>query len=342
MNELNNADVTPLTADPDADLVLEHTSGEGTTLDGSRKGDGVQAALRGTGVYWKATRDGLLYIPHSRDKAPNRRRIDQAATALRALGFTVRVEIDATPRDAARVREDRLDAAQRRANGLDRKAGTLNAQATALRAQADQISHRFEGGQPHLPGHHSYAKSMRDAERMHTKNFQAMDLEKESARAASGADAARTTAASLDNPVTLARRIDTLQTELRGIARQMTGHVRNHYDGHGQVYMQSVTKPATGEWRTQLQERQQHLQTELDHARELYAEHVRAGSAWAGKVSDIKPGDAVKTGKDWFRVVKVNPTTITVLAFGQEPKRKHFEIRDHKPATPAEGGRSES
>lgn len=327
---------TMATAEQDADLVLEHTSGDGTTLTGSHKGDGVLDALRGTGVYWRATRDGLLYIPRSRDKAPNRARINQAATALRALGLTVAVEIDAAPRDAARVRADRREAAEQRANGLDRKAATLNARATAVRTQADQLSQRFAGGQPHLPGHHSYAKSMRDAETIHNKNFQAIDLDKESARAANGADSARTTAASLNNPITLARRIDTLETELRGIARQLNGNTRRHLDGHGNEYMRTVTGPAKGTWRTQVLERQEHLQTELDHARELYAEHVRAGRAWGGNVSDIKPGDAVKTKNDWYEVVKVNRTTITVLAFGLELKRKHYEIQGHHPRTSAE------
>ncbi len=332
MNEsTTNASTTA--ADQDADLVLEHTSAEGTTLVGSRKGDGVLEALRGTGVHWKAARDGFLYIPHSRDKAPHRSRINRAEQALRELGFTVSVTIDGTPRDAALVRADKHDNALQRAGHLDGKAERLAAQSTAKREQADRIAERFAGGQPILPGHHSEPKARRDQERIHTKTRQAIELDKEATTTAQRADAARYTAARLEHPVVLARRIEKLEADLRDIARKINGNIRNHRDGHGKVYMQSVTKPATGEWLTQLQERQAHVEAELAHARELYAEHVREGRAWGGSLADVRPGDAVKTGvqggAEWYRVLKVNKTTVTVLAYGMELKRKRYEIQDH-------------
>ncbi|MGI5507433.1 DUF3560 domain-containing protein [Lentzea sp. CA-135723] len=334
---MNESTTGATTADQEPDLVLEHTSSQGTTLEGSRRGDGVLAALRGTGVYWKPTRDGLLYIPHSRDKAPNRNRIDRAAQAVRELGFTVSVTIDATPRDAATVRADKHDDALQRAEHLDSKAARLSGHSTALRDRADQISQRFAGGQPILVGHHSAPKAMRDLEKIHTKNEQARELEKEAGVAAAQADAARHTAESLDNPVVLARRIDKLEADLRGIGRKISGNVRNHRDGHGTVYMQTVTKPAEGTWLTQLHERKTHAEAELAHARELYAEHVRAGRAWGGSLADIKPGDVVKTGvrggPEWYPVLKVNRSTVTVQAYGFTLKRKHYEIQDHRSAT---------
>ncbi|MFI6100850.1 DUF3560 domain-containing protein [Lentzea sp. NPDC051213] len=314
------------------DLVLGHTSADGTTVVGSRKGDGVLAALRGTGVQWRATRDGVLYIPRSRDKAPYRYRIEQAATALRELGFTVSVEIDGTPRDAAQVRADKHEQAERRAEALDGKAARLSAASSAARATVDRISERFAGGQPILVDHYSAPKAFRDRDRMHAKTRQAIDLDQQATTTAWRADAARTTAASLGNPITLARRMATVQTDLRGIDRELAGNVRRHLDGHGNEYMRTVTKPAEGAWRTQLLERQQHLQAELEHSRELYAEHVREGRAWGGTVADIKPGDLVKTHNDWGVVVKVNPTTIVVDTVHMAGlKRPHFEIQDHRP-----------
>ena len=88
-----------------ADIVIRHTHQDGTTVDGSSKGDGVWEALRPLG--WAYRRNPGIFIRGSRYKGADRWKINQAADAVRALGLSCAVVIEETmsfaEREAARV-----------------------------------------------------------------------------------------------------------------------------------------------------------------------------------------------------------------------------------------------
>jgi len=69
-------------------ITIRHTHADGTTVEGSRKGDGVYDILRQPPHrfrYFPSTR--TIGIQASRDKLPQQDRINAAAGALRAAGF---------------------------------------------------------------------------------------------------------------------------------------------------------------------------------------------------------------------------------------------------------------
>jgi hypothetical protein len=96
-------------------IVISHDPVEGTILSGSRKGDGVWEIVRQHG--FRSSREIGLYIRGSRDRDAQTWRIEAAATALRAAGFEVTVEIDDQWRPAADREAAYTDRADERAPG---------------------------------------------------------------------------------------------------------------------------------------------------------------------------------------------------------------------------------
>ena len=76
-------------------LTITHTHEEGTLITGTAKGDGTAETLKAHRWRWGRS-IGAWYIPHSRDKAAQVRRIEATAAALAEAGFSVAVEIDDT------------------------------------------------------------------------------------------------------------------------------------------------------------------------------------------------------------------------------------------------------
>lgn len=81
------------------------------------KGDGAAEALRVAGCRWHWSRSigqaGAWYVPHSRDRASSLWLIEHAAAALRAAGFTVKAQIDATPRTMDHAEAERAPPTRR-------------------------------------------------------------------------------------------------------------------------------------------------------------------------------------------------------------------------------------
>ena len=83
-------------------LTIEHTDDEGTTIDGTSRGDGTAEVLKVNGWRWSRTLfdgRGSWYVPRSRNVPPKRFTIDRTVAALEAAGFIVAVLIDAPPGD---------------------------------------------------------------------------------------------------------------------------------------------------------------------------------------------------------------------------------------------------
>lgn len=140
-----------------ADIVIRHTHEDGTTVEGSAKGDGVWEALRPLG--WTYRRTPGIFIRGSRYKGADRWKINRAADAVRALGLSCAVVIEEAMSFAEREAA-RLDAAEERAERFADRAGRAAAAASqSARDASDRISERFWMGQPILVGHHSEGRA---------------------------------------------------------------------------------------------------------------------------------------------------------------------------------------
>jgi hypothetical protein len=115
-----------------------------------------------------------------------------------------------------------IERAEAKAERLDNIASNREKQAGAFSAAADQISKRFEFGQPILVGHHSERKARKDQERMHN----AMDNANKAHKAIQywnyKAEGVERHANHKSNPAVRARRIKTLLADLRTRQRQLS------------------------------------------------------------------------------------------------------------------------
>ena len=99
-----------------------HSAAEGTLVHGTSRGDGTNTILKAAGFRWFRTL-GLWGIPGSRDRQPNRHKIEHAAEQLRAAGHVVALDIDDTHRSTAEAEADRAERQEHRVDGLHAKAG---------------------------------------------------------------------------------------------------------------------------------------------------------------------------------------------------------------------------
>jgi hypothetical protein len=132
------------------DLTIRHTYADGTMLEGDcRPHHGI---IKAAGWRWapslgqwivRASRDSIL--PPTKVTALHR-----LADELRAVGFTVAVEINNTPRAAADVETDRAERADARRTALTVKAARLDTEAAATYKAARTMGDAIPFGQPLL------------------------------------------------------------------------------------------------------------------------------------------------------------------------------------------------
>ncbi|MBW0101518.1 DUF3560 domain-containing protein [Pseudonocardia sp. KRD291] len=298
-------------------LRITHTPAEGTLLEGTARGDGVNRVLRAAPMQWKWSPTlHQFYVQRSRDRVvPDRHGIDATATALRAAGHTVTVEIDVeigAPTRTVQEREaDREDRTDRRVDMLAARSERRAGEAAAARQARDRITEHIPFGQPILLGHHSQRRSERDAERIHNLTGRAVHADeaaREATRQAGEAAAGQRHRDAL--PVTL-RRIEKLEAEERGYRRILDGYERPSYDGRGQVLYANRHDPATGQYRVDTQARLDDVLAQLEHWRG----HVARLQAEGQKVwsrADFAKGDWVRMRDGWGQVVRVNPRSVSV------------------------------
>jgi methylase of polypeptide subunit release factors len=109
--------------------------------------------------------------------------------------------------------------AEARADRFDGYSERRAADADGARRQVEQVSKRFEFGQPILVGHHSERKARKDAERIQSGMAKAVKMWKTSTYWTGRAAAALAHAEYKELPAVRARRIKTLEAELRGYQR---------------------------------------------------------------------------------------------------------------------------
>ncbi len=111
-------------------IEITHTAAEGTLVHGTARGDGTNTILKAAGFRWFRTL-GVWGIAGSRDRQPNRYKIERAAESLRAAGHTVTVDVDDTHRPTAEAEADRAHRQAQRADALAAKADRKAAAASA-------------------------------------------------------------------------------------------------------------------------------------------------------------------------------------------------------------------
>ncbi|WP_266530404.1 DUF3560 domain-containing protein [Streptomyces sp. NBC_00474] len=285
-----------------ADIVIRHTHEEGTTVEGSSRGDGVWDALRPLG--WTYRRAPGIFIRGSRYKGADRWKINRAADAVRALGLTCAVVIEETmsfaEREAARV-----DAAEERTERFADRAGRAAASSQSARDASDRIGERFWMGQPILVGHHSEGRARRDQERMHNAMRKSIAEGERAGYWASRAAAADAYERYRNNPGRTLRRIDKLEAERRGVLRERDG-----VDDKGRTADVWRRKPSEARHQ-ELTRRLAEYDEELTYWAETIKEAERRGFKVWGRADFVK-GDFMRWRGSWYEVTRVNAKTVTV------------------------------
>ncbi|MFE2283887.1 DUF3560 domain-containing protein [Streptomyces sp. NPDC059443] len=287
-----------------ADIVIRHTRADGTTLEGSSKGDGVWEAVKPRG--WRYSRNVGIYIRGSRDRQADRWKINGAAEAVRALGYTVAVVIDEdTRRTFAEAEADRVERAEGRAERFGEYAGRAAQASDAAREVDRRIGERFWGGQPILVGHHSEGRARRDQERMHNAMRKSIAEGERAGYWANRAAASEAYERYRKNPGRTLRRIEKLEAERRGVLRERDG-----VDDKGRFA--DMWRRAPGEERAaELNRLMAEYDEELTYWAEVIAEAERRGFKVWGKADFVK-GDYIRYRGTWYEVTRVNAKSATI------------------------------
>ncbi|TCN53500.1 uncharacterized protein DUF3560 [Rhodococcus sp. SMB37] len=294
-------------------LTITHSHTDGTLIDGTTKNDGSGEVLKAN--RWRWSRNlGSWYIPQSRDRRAKLAQINATASALRAAGFSVDLDINDDYRTTAQVEADKIARQASRVDALGAKAERKAGAAESAWA-ADQAAHEAlpEGGEPIKIGHSSEARHRRAVEKSWSTLGNAVVSEREAAAARGRADAAAKTTQARYAPVTVARRIDKLTAELRRLERDRDGYSRTlHTNAQtGQKYVETH-EPATGSYRDRVLAEIEHTADELAYWEGVRAAQLAEGGATAYSREVVAKGDLVRYAGHHHRVLRVNAKSVTI------------------------------
>jgi hypothetical protein len=315
-----------------------HSAAEGTLVHGTSRGDGTNTILKAAGFRWFRTL-GVWGIAGSRDRQPNRHKIEHAAAQLRAAGHDVSIDLDDTHRPTAEAEADRAERQEQRIDALTAKADrkTKTAQA-AWDAEHRAVQALPPGGEPVKLYHHSAKRHLKAIERAHDATRKAIDATDAANQASARAQAAEGTTAHRYNPVTVKNRTEKLEAEQRGDQRRLDGHRRvvARTDTHEYV---DEFKPATADYREQIIARMAQRADEIAYWNGIYTDLQAVGAASTDSSDTISKGDFVQKRGVWYRVERVNKKSVSVrmheLASWTNTIGYH-EITAHRPAAAAE------
>lgn len=276
-----------------ATITITHSRAEGTLIEGSVKGDGVWEVVRQH--RFRPSRMVGLYLPHSRDREADTWRINRAKAALEEAGHTVTVEIDEeTRRTFAEAEADRVERAADRADRFSGYADNAARSSDARRKKADDISRRFEFGQPILVGHHSERRARRDQERIYDNMHRSFEDADRAGHFQNRADAAERYEEHRNNPYRTMRRLEKLRAELRAEQRR-----------HGCA--DGTEHPVSDRHAREVRD----LTEEIEYWEELIAK-AEADGVKIWRPDDFAPGDFALLRGDWYQVARVNPKTLSI------------------------------
>ncbi|MFI6469804.1 DUF3560 domain-containing protein [Streptomyces sp. NPDC050516] len=280
---------------------IVHTRRDGTLVEGSRKGDGAFELLRPHGFRYFPSL-GCLGITRSRDKQAQRWRIDPAAEALRAAGWTVEVEIDEdTRRTFAEAEEDRVERAEARAERYSTHADNAAARSTAYYDRAHSEASGIPFGQPVLAGHHSERSDRRRRERIHDTFGRSVKENDRAEHWSSREQAAANYERFRKAPRVTLRRIERLEADLRRVEKWQKGESA---DG----FPRDISNPETV---AELDRRHLELTEEIAYWRDIIKKAEADGFKVWGK-ADFQTGDFVRVRGRWYEVLRANPKSLTV------------------------------
>ncbi|WP_055475979.1 DUF3560 domain-containing protein [Gordonia sp. HS-NH1] len=317
---------------------ITHTAADGTLADGMIRGDGTYEILRANGFRWFRSL-GMMGIQSSRDRQPNEYKINRAARALTEAGHTVTVEIDRTHRDPAQAETDRANRQADRVAALENKAARRAADAEAAWTAEQRATAALPpGGEPIKVGHHSEGRHRRAIDRAHNALTEAVAADREADHAAQRAESAARTTALRNSPVTVANRIQKLETEQRADQRALDGHTRTLFtDARGMKHTEETTA-ATGEYRERLIARMAERAANITYWQGIRDAQIADGTAGDYSPDTITAGDLVKVRhQGWTPVLRTNKKTVSVetpAPFGGRMIRHtvpYPEIQGHRP-----------
>lgn len=321
-------------------IEITHSAAEGTLVQGTTRGDGTNTILKAAGFRWFRTL-GVWGIAGSRDRQPNRYKIERAADALRAAGHIVSIDVDDTHRSTAEAEADRTQRQEQRVNALNAKADRKAAAAdVAWETERRAVEALPPGGEPIKIGHHSERRHRNAIARAHNATRRAIDAADLAHQASSRAEAAASTTAHRYNPVTVKNRIEKLQAEQRGDQRILDGHRRVVARTATHEYVDEFDA-ATGAYREQVIARMAQRGDQIAYWSGIYADLQASGIAGRHSRDSISKGDLIKYRGHWYPVVRVNSKTVSVrlheLASWTDRIGYH-EISGHRPGTAADTG----
>lgn len=153
--------------------------------------------------------------------------------------------------------------------------------------RAKDISDRIPLGQPILRGHHSYSSAMADRKRIEGAWTRFSEEYEKAQYWENRAHSAARRAAKREQPGTIYRRIERLETDLRKMERRLKKYPE--YQQHTQRWID-------------------HINLQLAYERELYQQ----SGGIAADSQKLKPGDLVNWRNHWCTVEKVNKKTVKV------------------------------
>lgn len=280
-------------------LTITHSPAEGTLIEGTSRGDGTAEILKTNGWRW-SRQLGCWYVPRSRDQQPRSWVINATAEALRSASFEVSVEISTERRGIEEIEADKAARSEARVERLQERAQRRGAASDALYERASDMAAGIPFGQPILVGHYSEGRDRRYRDRIQRTYRKAFDVQAEGDAAQRAADAASSHQRGRYGSITVGNRIERLEAELRAAQRSN----------------RSTEQARVAE--------------ELEYWRGVRADQVASGEAvnYAGVV---RPGDEIRSGSRWFRVVRTNRKSVTVQVGRVTQTLPYHHIQGHRP-----------
>jgi len=209
---------------------------------------------------------------------------------------------------------DRSGRMDERATALEAKAGRRADQATTKREQADAVFRGIPMGQPYLVDHHSYPADRNRRERAWNNFGKSIELREQATELQRRAGTAQRHMDLRTGPMAVARRIRTLEAELRRWERERAGRkdwvFNEATDRH--EYCHVEPSPA---YARRCDDQIAHVTNQLTYWREIRAQQVATGTATNYGPDDIAKGDHIRHAGHWFEVVRINKKSVTVNTF---------------------------
>jgi hypothetical protein len=331
---------------------ITHTRADGTTADGTAKGDGSAPILKRAGFRWAPSIKTWI-IQQSRDREAKTWIINAAAEGLRAAGFEVTVSIDDTPRDFATAEAERADRIADRADRLETRAERAAAESEARLTAARQAFDAMNG-QPILVGHYSEGPHRRAIARANNNMHRGIEEGRRAEQLERAARVAGDYTARRESLPTTLRRIAKLEAEERKTRRDVQPCPTSGKRGKPEKVVpgRTITCPVCyhevtfgSDLRVEehgrrisqatADQRLAELADELAYWRKVVADQQDDGAKVWGP-NDFKPGDRVLSWAGWREVLKVNAKSLTVPSgYSWNDRIRYDDVTDRRPAEEA-------